>query len=294
MARSLSGSELRQLVDSLVLDCDDMASHSKAMLYCTAQHYLDGKIPWEMTFEVDRWPDYTAVLWTPKDNDASVLAVEKDSVHVFLYWTDEDGLRQLLTSRSVDWTRRLLLVAFPLSGLSVLKEHLELQGVPCPADEDIYPCDTAYYLHETCSSADKVNGTDKVSVGPLRPEHSQLVSRTWLHGNTPEAEKYIHYQISTFPSACVYDEEGNPVSWILFNYYGSQGVGYTLPEHRGKGYFQLASKYLISTCLQKGFVPFLFIEDYNEPSRIIHKKLGYSWVEAGRCAYIHLNGNKSS
>ncbi|XP_035690423.1 glycine N-acyltransferase-like protein 3 [Branchiostoma floridae] len=295
MARSLSRPELRQLVDSLVLDCGNMASHSKAMLYCTALHYLDGKIPLDMTFEVDRWPDYTAVLWTQKDDEVSVLSFEKDCVNVSLYWTNEDGLRQLLTLTSVDWTRPLLFMAIPLSGLSVLKEHLELQGVPCPPEEDIYLSDTVYYLHETCPSMDKVNGTDdKMTIAPLKPEHSQLVSRTWLHGNTPEAERHIHYQISTFPSACVYDQEGNPVSWILFNYYGSQGVGYTIPDHRGKGYFQLASKYMINTCLQKGFVPFLFIEDYNEQSRAVHKKLGYSWVEAGRCAYIFLNRNKSS
>ncbi|XP_066280736.1 glycine N-acyltransferase-like isoform X2 [Branchiostoma lanceolatum] len=293
MTRSLSRSELRQLVDSLVLDWNDMTSHSKAMLYCTAQHYLDGKVPWGLTFEVDRWPDYTAVLWTPDKKDFSVPAFVEDDV--FLYWTSEDGLRQLLTLTSVDWTRQLLLLAFPLSGLSVLKDHLTKQGVPCPSETDIYPCDTAYYLHETCPSLEKLGRTDaKVTIAPLKPDHSQLVNRTWRHGGTPEAEEQIHYQISTFPSACVYDQDGNPVSWILFNYYGSQGLGYTLLQHRGKGYFQLASKYLISICLQKGFLPFLFIEDYNEPSRTIHRKLGYSWVEAGRCAYTFLNRNKSS
>ncbi|XP_019636715.1 PREDICTED: glycine N-acyltransferase-like protein Keg1 isoform X2 [Branchiostoma belcheri] len=291
MARSLARSELEQLVDSLVLSWDDMASHTKAMLHCTVRHYLDGKIPWKITFEVDRWPDYTAVLWTCDEKDTSVLAFAQDSV--FLHWTSEDGLRQLLTSTSVDWTKSLILIAFPLSGLSILREHLENQGLPFPAAEDIHPCDTAYYLHKICPSLEKVDGTDdKVSVAPLQPEHSHLVSNTWRHGGTPESEERTHYHITTFPSACVYDQDGNPVSWILLNYYGSQGLGYTLPDNRGRGYFQLASKYLISTCLQKGYLPFLFIEDYNEPSRIIHRKLGYSWNEAGRCAYIRLNKNK--
>ncbi|XP_035683591.1 glycine N-acyltransferase-like protein 3 isoform X2 [Branchiostoma floridae] len=271
MTRSLLRSELRQL------------------LFYTAQHYLDGKIPWEMTFEVDRWPDYTAVLWTG-NNDASAPSFAKKAL--FLHWTSENGLRQLLKLTSMKWTSPLLLIAFPLSGLSILKEHLELQGVPFP---EFSFCDTAYYLHKTCPTVEKVKMTDnKVSITPLKPEHSQLVSRTWKFGGTSEVEERIHYQISTFPSACVYDQDGNPVSWIMFNYYGSQGAGYTLPEHRGKGYFQLASKYLISICLQKGYLPFLFIEHDNEHSRVVHRKLGYSWVEAGRCAYIHLNRKKSS
>ncbi|XP_066280737.1 glycine N-acyltransferase-like protein 3 [Branchiostoma lanceolatum] len=286
MTRSLSRSELRKLMRSLVLDWDGLASHSKAMLYCTAQHYLDGKIPWGMTFEVDRWPDYTAVLWTCKDAASAPSFARND---VFFHWTSEDGLRQLLKSKSINWTSLLKLVAFPLNGLTTLKEHLDLQGVPWP-DRHAAVCDTAYYLHNTCPHVQNVNTTDnKVTIAPLKPEHGQLVSKTWKFGGTSEVEERVHYSISTFPSACVYDQDGNPVSWILFNYYGSQGLGYTLPEHRGKGYFQLASKHMISICLQKGYLPFLFIEDENELSRTIHRKLGYSWTEAGRCAYIHLN-----
>ncbi|CAH1253374.1 GLYATL3 [Branchiostoma lanceolatum] len=194
----------------------------------------------------------------------------------------------------MDWTRQLMLCAFPLRGFSILKEHLEKQGVhvPYPAEDSTAeePCDTAYYLHKTCPSPEKMNTAgEKVIIAPLKPEHSQLVSKTWKFGGTPAAETYFHFQISTFPSACVYDQYGKPLSWILMNYYGSQGVGYTLPDHRGKRYFQLASRQLISVCLEKGYLPFLFIEEYNEASRNIHKKLGYTWKEAGRCAYIRIN-----
>ncbi|KAI8510635.1 Glycine N-acyltransferase-like protein 3 [Branchiostoma belcheri] len=233
MARILSRSELRQLVDSLVLDWSDMASHTKAMLLFTARHYLDGKIPWEMTFEVDRWPDYTAVLWRENEDD----------------------------SKAPDLTKH------------------------------IHTCDTAYYLHKTCPSLENMTTTNnKVTIAPVKPEHSRLVSKTWKYGGTPQADEYLHYLISTFPSGCVYDQDGNPLSWILMSNIGLHGVGYTLPDHRGKGYYQLASRHLISVCLEKGYLPFLFIEDYNEVSRNVHRKLGYTWTEAGRSAYIALNG----
>ncbi|XP_078684835.1 glycine N-acyltransferase-like protein Keg1 [Branchiostoma floridae x Branchiostoma belcheri] len=287
MARILSRSDLRQLVDSLVLDWSDMASHTKAMLLCTARHYLDGKIPWEITFEVDRWPDYTAVLWRNNEDDSSAPDFTKNGIYI--HWTNEDGLWQLLISTSVDWSKPLCVLGFPLNGLSILREHLEKQGVPCPS-EHIHPCDTAYYLHKTCPSLENMTTTDnKVTIAPVKPEHSRLVSKTWKYGGTPQADEYLHYLISTFPSGCVYDQDGNPLSWILMSNNGLHGVGYTLPDHRGKGYFQLASRHLISVCLQKGYLPFLFIEDYNEHSRNIHRKLGYTWTEAGRCAYIALN-----
>ncbi|KAI8510636.1 Glycine N-acyltransferase-like protein 3 [Branchiostoma belcheri] len=262
MARILSRSELSQLVDSLVLDWSDMASHTKAMLHCTARHNLYGKIPWEMTFEVDRWPDYTAVLWRSNKNDSSAPA----------------------------FTKVFGKIRFPPKGLSILKEHLEKQGVPCPS-EHIHPCDIGYYLHKTCPSLESMSTTDsKVTIAPVKPDHSRLVSKSWKFGGTPAADEYLHYLVSTFPSACVYDQDGNPLSWILMDNSGIQVLGYTLPDHRGKGYYQLASRHLISVCLQKGYLPFGFIEEYNEHSRNIHSKLGYTWTEAGRCIYLTLNG----
>ncbi|XP_078684874.1 glycine N-acyltransferase-like protein 3 [Branchiostoma floridae x Branchiostoma belcheri] len=288
MARILSRSELRQLADSLVLDWSDMASHTKAMLYCTAQHYLDGKIPWEMTFEVDRWPDYTAVLWRSNKNDSSAPTFTKN--YISLHWTNDDGLRQLLISTSLDWTKPLFIRGFPPKGLSILREHLEKQGVPCPS-EHVHPCDIGYYLHKTCPSLESMTTTDnKVTIAPVKPEHSRLVSKSWKFGGTPAADEFLHYLVSTFPSACVYDQDGNPLSWILMDNSGIQVLGYTLPDHRGKGYYQLASRHLIGVCLENGYLPFGFIEDYNEHSRNIHRKLGYTWTEAGRCIYLTLNG----
>lgn len=86
----------------------------------------------------------------------------------------------------------------------------------------------------------------------------------------------IRRMISNFPSFCVLDADGRPVSWILTYDSCAMGMLYTLPEHRGKGY----AKVLISNMAKRhhalGHPVYCFIEEENTVSYRLFTNLGFT------------------
>ena len=62
------------------------------------------------------------------------------------------------------------------------------------------------------------------SLGTLRPEHAQLVSSCWEYGGN-KMDARIRFMIEHLPSVCIFNERGEPVSWINTYLDGSAGIG---------------------------------------------------------------------
>ncbi|XP_074166784.1 glycine N-acyltransferase-like protein 3 isoform X1 [Sminthopsis crassicaudata] len=80
-----------------------------------------------------------------------------------------------------------------------------------------------------------------------------LLNRTWSRGGNEQCHQYLANLIYCFPSVCVRDENGKPVSWGLTDQFSTMIHGYTLPEHRRKGYSRLVAITLARKLQSRGF-----------------------------------------
>uniref|UniRef100_A0A3Q1EA82 Glycine N-acyltransferase-like protein n=1 Tax=Acanthochromis polyacanthus TaxID=80966 RepID=A0A3Q1EA82_9TELE len=126
-------------------------------------------------------------------------------------------------------------------------------------------------------------------VSSLNLSHVDLVNKTWKFGGNEQSYMTIKNFISNFPSGCITDGQGEPVSWILMYDYCAMGLLYTLPEHRGKGY----AKVLVSTMAKKlhaeGYPVYSFIEEDNIVSYKLYKNLGFIEDASYRAAWFEFN-----
>lgn len=86
----------------------------------------------------------------------------------------------------------------------------------------------------------------------------------------------IRNMIANFPSCCVLDAEGKPVSWILTYASLAMGMLYTLPEHRGKGYAKAVISTMAKRLHAQDFPVYCFIEEENTISYKLFTNLGFT------------------
>lgn len=128
-----------------------------------------------------------------------------------------------------------------------------------------------------------------ISLSSLDESHIALVNQTWKFGKNEGSIRLIQNMVANFPSCCVLDTEGKPVSWILTYASCAMGMLYTLPEHRRKGY----AKVLVSTMAKRhhaqGYPVFCVIEEENEVSYRLFKSLSFTEDPSHREAWFGFN-----
>lgn len=126
-------------------------------------------------------------------------------------------------------------------------------------------------------------------VSSLDLSHADLVNKTWKFGSNEKSYNTIKNFIASFPSCCILDEQGRPVSWLLLYDYCAMGLLYTLPEHRGRG----LAKLLISTMARRlraeGFPVYCYIEEENTLSYKLFTQMGFTEDPAYRAAWFEFN-----
>ncbi|KGL88688.1 Glycine N-acyltransferase-like 3, partial [Charadrius vociferus] len=93
----------------------------------------------------------------------------------------------------------------------------------------------------------------KLTLAYLDVSHASLLSKTWSRGGNARSQKYLANLICCFPSVCVLDDNGYPLSWSLTDQFATMIHGYTLPEHRRKGYSRLVATTLAKKLHSCGF-----------------------------------------
>nr|XP_025035110.1 glycine N-acyltransferase-like protein 3 [Pelodiscus sinensis] len=92
------------------------------------------------------------------------------------------------------------------------------------------------YFHPDPSSMPEIRLGPAVRLSSLDVSHVDLLNETWRFGGNEKSRKYLASLIRHFPSACLLDATGHPVSWDTSDVFGALGAAYTLPQHRGRGY----------------------------------------------------------
>ena len=116
-----------------------------------------------------------------------------------------------------------------------------------------------------------------------------MVNNAWKFGGNKQAYNNIKNLLGNFPSCCITDGQGQPVSWILVYDYCAMGLLYTMPEHRGKGYAKILVSTLAKRLHAEGLPVYCFIEVENEVSFKLFKSLGFIEDPSYRAAWFEFN-----
>ncbi|KAM3605694.1 uncharacterized protein V6R79_003093 [Siganus canaliculatus] len=233
---------------------------------------------------VDSWPDFKVIICrpVPKHELASEL------LHKVTYYSmDEPILKELLTDKEViDWSNYFMIGGFDVSHAPMLKELSYHQG----ANNRDYTLVSLLYLPDiSYLLAPAADSELQSRISSLNLSHVDLVNKTWKFGGNDLGWRIVKRFISNFPSCCITDANGQPVSWILMYDYCAMGVLYTLPEHRRKGY----AKVLVSTMAQRlhteGYPVYCFIEEGNTTSYRLFKNLGFIDDPSYKAAWLEFN-----
>lgn len=126
-------------------------------------------------------------------------------------------------------------------------------------------------------------------ISSLNLSHVDLVNKTWKFGGDEKGYRTIENLISNFPSCCITDSQGQPMSWILVYDYCALGMLYTLPEHRGKVYAKIVISTLAKKLHAEGYPVFCYIEEDNVLSYKLFKNMGFIEDPSYRAAWLEFN-----
>ncbi|XP_042357870.1 glycine N-acyltransferase-like protein 3 [Plectropomus leopardus] len=228
---------------------------------------------------VDKWPEFSVVVCKPECKERGDLF--KDTL---VFANDEAILEGTMRESSIiDWTQGFC--------IGINRRHMEVfKALASEKDVPYREVDVCHMMTlQDVSSLPSIDSSG-ISLGSLDESHTDLVNQTWKFGKDEIAVRMIQNMLKHFPSCCVLDAEGKPVSWILTYSSCSMGVLYTLPEHRGKGYAKVVISTLAKKLHAEGYPTFCFIEEENEVSYRLFKSLGFTEDSSYRETWFKFNG----
>ncbi|XP_019948048.2 glycine-N-acyltransferase-like protein 3 isoform X2 [Paralichthys olivaceus] len=232
---------------------------------------------------VDSWPDFKVIICRPDPKDKLAQQLWKK---VSYYSMDAQVLQEMFTEEDVlDWSTDFTVGGLDKSNEPTLKEVSSIRQVSITTFTSVH----LLFLADSSHLLTPTFGSELESrISSLNLSHVDLVNKTWKFGGNEQGYNIIKHLICNFPTCCITDRQGEPVSWILVYDYGALGLLYTLPEHRGKGY----AKVLVSTMAKRfndeGHPVFCFIEEENMVSYRLFKNLGFTEDPSYRAKWFNV------
>ncbi|XP_055083220.1 glycine N-acyltransferase-like protein 3 [Periophthalmus magnuspinnatus] len=216
---------------------------------------------------VDQWPDFNVVVCKPVCKQEGDLFKDID-----VFATSEATLKEVIRNSKVfDWSK-FFCVGTTLDNRAIFKAAASEKHIVC---RHLAVCHMM--ILKDVSKLPDINCAG-ISIGFLNESHIEIVNKTWKFGQK-DALRMIQNMVRNFPSCCVFDAEGRPVSWVLTYACCSMGMLYTVPEHRGKGYAKVVISELARRLFTEGYPVYCFIEEGNTVSYELFKGLGFNEEE---------------
>ncbi|KAM5327807.1 glycine N-acyltransferase-like protein 3 isoform 2-T5 [Glossophaga mutica] len=205
--------------------------------------------PFQKEVVLDSWPDFKAVI-TRRQKEAETDNLDHYTNAYAVFYKDVRAYRRLLAESDViNWDQ-----VFQIQGLQ--SELCDVtKAVASSRQLDVHLTSSKAICFSPVST---LPDTSLLTSSPPRLTHlsvadADLLNRTWSRGGNEQCLRYIANLISCFPSVCVRDDKGNPVSWSITDQFATMCHSYTLPEHRRKGYSQLVALTLARKLQSRGF-----------------------------------------
>ncbi|XP_026045977.1 glycine N-acyltransferase-like protein 3 [Astatotilapia calliptera] len=240
--------------------------------------------PTTLEVVVDTWPDFKVIICRPDPENKRDLNFMKNMAY---YSTDEQSLRKMLTDENaVDWSTYFMIGGLDVSHAPMLKQVSSDRRV----NHKVYTLVHLLYLPDANHLHMPVVDSELESrISSLNLSHVDLVNKTWKFGGDEKGYRTIENLISNFPSCCITDSQGQPMSWILVYDYCALGMLYTLPEHRGKVYAKIVISTLAKKLHAEGYPVFCYIEEDNVLSYKLFKNMGFIEDPSYRAAWLEFN-----
>ncbi|XP_061645447.1 glycine N-acyltransferase-like protein 3 [Phyllopteryx taeniolatus] len=233
---------------------------------------------------VDTWPDFKVIICRP---DPQKKHTSDWTKVVTFYCLDEKILRKILLEEdTIDWSTYFTIGGYDNSHTAMLKEVSSQRQLSYKHRA----CAHLLYLPDSSHLVKPAFDSDlKSRITSLDLSHAHLVNQTWKFGGDEIGYKRIVRQISYFPSYCIIDGQGQPVSWLLLYEYLAMGMLYTLPEHRQKHYATVLVYTMAQRLLAEGYPVFCYIEEDNLVSNKLVKSLGLIEDPSYREIWVAIN-----
>ncbi|MBN3309259.1 GLYL3 protein, partial [Amia calva] len=230
---------------------------------------------------VDAWPDFKTIICRPDLKNKRSAEYHKT---VTVFSTDEDNLRTMLSGGVIDWNEAFLIGGIDACHHAMLKEISAFRLVSMR----IYSLVHLMTLQDPGQLPD-LTVNRHVVVSSLNESHVDLVNNTWKFGGNENGFRIVRKLITDFPSCCITDDKGNPISWVLVYDYCALGLLYTLPEHRGKGYAKILISSISKSLRAQGYPVYCYIEEENKVSYRLFKGLGFTEKPTYRAVWFDVN-----
>ncbi|KAJ6665518.1 hypothetical protein lerEdw1_003359 [Lerista edwardsae] len=211
--------------------------------------------PFHQEVLVDTWPSFQVVIARPQREKAP-SEPNYFSRSCAVFYRNLDSYKQLVKDTdAIDWDQEFLLqglqdgVYQTSQSLAAIK-HFSTKLVsrtqvfilqkPLSPHACLTPTYVAFITQELplAVQARERLGSD-LKLSSLNATHATLLNETWSVGGSEQSLHYLTQLICCFPSSCLLDSTGFPISWVLLDQFGCLTHAYTMPAHRGKGYIQL-------------------------------------------------------
>ncbi|KAM9233152.1 LOW QUALITY PROTEIN: glycine N-acyltransferase-like protein 3 [Dugong dugon] len=198
--------------------------------------------PFQKEVVLDSWPDFKAVI-TQRQRDAETDNLDHYTNAYAVFYKDVRAYQQLLKEHDViNWDQ-----VFQMQGLqSDLYDISKAVANSEQLDVKLTSFKAVHFPVSTLPDISSLMGSSP-RLTYLSDADADLLNRTWSGGGNEQCLWYC------FPSVCVHDDRGSPVSWTITDQYATMCHGYTLPEHSRKGYSRLVALTLARKLQSWGF-----------------------------------------
>uniref|UniRef100_A0A7M4F0I4 Glycine N-acyltransferase-like protein n=1 Tax=Crocodylus porosus TaxID=8502 RepID=A0A7M4F0I4_CROPO len=234
---------------------------------------------------VDSWPDFKAVLLRPRKEVVTDNSDLFSNMHAAFY-RDLGAYRALLESPgAINWGHTVYIQGNML--------QYEVQGGPAPPrGERTSTLSPAALSRPSCPVAlvlslcfPRLDPAMKLS--SLTASHVDLLNVTWAKGGNERSRRYLASLIRSFPSTCVLDATGCPISWNMTDQFGTMRHGYTLPEHRSHGYYSIVTIVTAKRLHAQGYPSFGHTSLDNYPMQRLQVNHGFRLLPSMSRFIIH-------
>ncbi|NWJ05792.1 GLYL3 protein, partial [Crypturellus undulatus] len=239
--------------------------------------------PFRKEVVVDKWPDFKAVITRPqRESDMDDLDHYTNAHAVF--YKELQAYKELLeNTNTINWGR-----IFQIQGLQDgICEVSRTVALTKEVDVKISSFRTVIHSDPDTLPDIKFQMDPKLTVSYLDISHASLLNETWSRGGNPRCHRYLANLICCFPSVCILDDKGCPLSWSLTDQFGTMIHSYTLPEHRRKGYSRLVATTLAKKLHSQGFPAQGNVVETNMPSVTMLKSMNAQFLPCSFFRMIH-------
>ncbi|XP_060128112.1 glycine N-acyltransferase-like protein 3 [Zootoca vivipara] len=231
--------------------------------------HINRRNPAQHEVVVDSWPEFKVVLTRPCKE---VVKDKQDYYANFhtAFYLDVDAWRTLLENAgAIDWGK-----AFQLQGnhdgiYEVAKEAVAAKEVQLT----VTPYFT--YLNLNPDKQPEPRLDPGFIFSSLNSSHIDLLNETWHYGGSEHSRRYLANMVRCFPSTCILDSNGHPISWIIMESLGTLRHSYTLRSHRRRGYSSMVQRAQAIRVHAAGFPVYGLVALDNTPQQKLLVSLGF-------------------